>query len=78
MREIVDKHFPDMFVVTWFLGYTVDISVVWSQYKAASMAISNTISYQSVKEETEKHLKNLSSSIEEVQGYLTEVKLNLI
>ena len=57
MREIVDKHFPDMFVVTWYLGFTVDISVVWTEYKAASMAILNTISYQSVKEETQKHLK---------------------
>lgn len=72
MREIVDKHFPDMFVITWFLGFTVDISVVWQPFKAASLAIQNTISSESVKYECQKHLINLKSCLQDLQGYLTE------
>jgi magnesium-transporting ATPase (P-type) len=27
MREIVDKHFPDNWVIAYYMGYTVDLSV---------------------------------------------------
>ena len=38
MREIVDKHFPDNWVIPYYMGYTVDLSEAWAPYKAASTA----------------------------------------
>lgn len=37
MREIVDKHFPDNWVIPYYLGYTVDLSIEWDRYKAFSI-----------------------------------------
>lgn len=33
MREIVDKHFYDNWVITYYMGYTTDLSNVWQPYK---------------------------------------------
>jgi WASH complex subunit strumpellin len=33
MREIIDKHFNDNWVVPIYMGYTVDLSEQWSPYK---------------------------------------------
>ena len=33
MREIVDKHFPDNWIINWYMGFTVDLSVIWAPYK---------------------------------------------
>jgi WASH complex subunit strumpellin len=35
MREIVDKHFPDNWVITMYLGFPVDLMVEWEVYPAA-------------------------------------------
>jgi WASH complex subunit strumpellin len=43
MREIVDKHFYDNWVVPVFLGYLVDLSYEWKLYEAARKAIKNTV-----------------------------------
>lgn len=43
MREIVDKHFPDNWVVSYYLGFVVDLSIAWEGYRAAKAALSNTI-----------------------------------
>jgi WASH complex subunit strumpellin len=35
MREVVDKHFADNWIISMYLGYTVDLSVAWSKFPAA-------------------------------------------
>jgi len=50
MREIVDKHFYDCWVIPFYLGYFVDLSVQWEPYKAAKLAIANTVEISYVKE----------------------------
>lgn len=37
MREIVDKHFPDNWMIAYYLGITVDLSEAWAGYKAAKV-----------------------------------------
>ena len=37
MREIVDKHFPDNWVIAYYLGMVVDLSEAWAGYKAAKV-----------------------------------------
>lgn len=43
MREIVDKHFYDNWVITFYLGYYVDLTIEWKNYKAAKKALDNTL-----------------------------------
>jgi|JI10StandDraft_1071094.scaffolds.fasta_scaffold942411_2 WASH complex subunit strumpellin len=35
MREVVDKHFADNWIISMYLGYTVDLSVAWAKFPAA-------------------------------------------
>ncbi|OMJ85225.1 hypothetical protein SteCoe_13541 [Stentor coeruleus] len=39
MREIVDKFFPDNWVIAYYLGFTVDLAEQWAPYKAAKSAL---------------------------------------
>ena len=34
MREIVDKHFPDNWVLNMYMGITVNLAAAWEHYKA--------------------------------------------
>ena len=36
MREIVDKHFNDNWVIPYYQGYYVDLAVQWEPYKVRS------------------------------------------
>lgn len=33
MREIVDKYFSDNWVVSFYMGFSVDLSTAWAPYK---------------------------------------------
>lgn len=48
MREIVDKHFVDNWVVNYYLGFTADLTVTWRGYTAANKVIQHTIALDSV------------------------------
>lgn len=50
MREIVDKHFNDNWVIPYYLGYWVDLSHQWEPYKAAKLAILNTVEVSYIRE----------------------------
>ena len=43
MREIVDRHFNDNWIITLYMGVAVDLSAEWSRYKAAKQALENTL-----------------------------------
>ena len=34
MREIVDKHFPDNWMLNLYMGVTVNLAEAWEPYKA--------------------------------------------
>ena len=75
MREIVDKHFADNWVISFYLGYTVDLSLEWGpQYPAAKTALDNTTALQNVRNLTKRHLENLPKMMREVEGFLVEVQ----
>ncbi|KAJ9467483.1 WASH complex subunit strumpellin-like protein [Diplonema papillatum] len=48
MREIVDKHFPDNWIISYYMGATVDLTAQWAPYKAAMAAIANTMQLDTV------------------------------
>ena len=43
MREIVDKFFPDNWVVSVYMGITVNLVDAWEPYKSARAALANTV-----------------------------------
>lgn len=43
MRQVVDKHFYDNWVIPFYLGYTVDLTSEWAPYMAAREALANTL-----------------------------------
>lgn len=78
MREIVDKHFYDNWVVPVFLGYLVDLSYEWRLYEAAYKAIKNTVQIKTIqgysdyyKEVARKSVKILNEKVL-LEGYLTK------
>ncbi len=44
MREIVDKHFPDNWVVPFYQGHLIDLTSYWGEhFPAAAKALGNNI-----------------------------------
>jgi WASH complex subunit strumpellin len=72
MREIVDKHFVDNWVITIYMGFTVDLVVSWCTFKAASLAIAGTIATDNVTYHTDRMTKNLVALQPAVQGLLRD------
>ena len=72
MREIVDKHFADNWVISYYLGYTVDLSLAWSVYPAAAAAIANTVETDNARAFYTKYWEKVPSLLQGLDGYLTE------
>lgn len=72
MREIVDKHFADNWVITFYMGYTVDLSLVWSGYPAAAAAIKNTLRPEDVRQTFLRYWERVPGLLQGLDGYLTE------
>lgn len=51
MREIVDKFFPDNWVLSYYMGLTVNLIEAWEPYKAAKQALNNTLEVTNIKDQ---------------------------
>lgn len=60
MREIVDKHFADNWVINLYMGMSVNLIDAWEPYKAAKAALNNTLDLASVKSRVRKISTKLS------------------
>mmetsp|Transcript_25594 Transcript_25594/g.52071 ORF Transcript_25594/g.52071 Transcript_25594/m.52071 type:complete len:1147 (+) Transcript_25594:262-3702(+) len=72
MREIVDKHFSDNWVISFYMGYVVDLSVMWEPYKAANAALKNTLEPKQVKETHRKQVELVEQQLKELGDLLRE------
>ncbi|GAM16870.1 hypothetical protein SAMD00019534_000450, partial [Acytostelium subglobosum LB1] len=72
MREIVDKFFPDNWVIAFFLGFTVDLSVAWEPYKAAKTALANTTTQQNIMYQQQRYWKDVVVLNKQVEAFLVE------
>ena len=72
MREVVDKHFADNWVIAYYLGNLVDLSVEWDSYKAAAAAMANTTQMQNIKDLLARHTQAVTSMNGVLQHHLTE------
>lgn len=72
MREIVDKHFADNWVINYYMGFTVDLVVAWHSFKAASNAIAGTIAKETVSYHQSRMKACLAACNNDIAGFLRE------
>ncbi|RUS78371.1 hypothetical protein EGW08_013864 [Elysia chlorotica] len=72
MREIVDKHFPDNWVISVYMGMTVNLLDAWYPYKAAMTALNNTLSVNNIREQSTKYAGKLQRLMPVLSKYLQE------
>ena len=72
MRSIVDKFFNDNWVISVYMGYTIDMSEYWKDFKAARKAIDNTLTTDDLKNFTHKYREKMESTKKSVRNYLSE------
>ena len=72
MREIVDKHFNDNWVIPVFMGRVVDLSVEWSSYPAAKAALENVLTTSFVTQTSESNANLFKKCLENVGQLLVE------
>lgn len=72
MREIVDKHFNDNWIITIYMGHIIDLSVEWLPYKAAKTALDNVLQPGYIVQLNQRNIKQLGEAMHELQEYLVE------
>ncbi|XP_052603836.1 WASH complex subunit 5 [Peromyscus californicus insignis] len=72
MREIVDKYFPDNWVISIYMGITVNLADAWEPYKAAKTALNNTLDLSNVKEQASRYASVSEKVHAQVQQFLKE------
>lgn len=72
MREIVDKYFPDNWVISIYMGITVNLADAWEPYKAAKTALNNTLDLSNVREQASRYATVSERVHTQVQQFLKE------
>uniref|UniRef100_A0A8C2PJP0 WASH complex subunit 5 n=1 Tax=Capra hircus TaxID=9925 RepID=A0A8C2PJP0_CAPHI len=72
MREIVDKYFPDNWVISIYMGITVNLADAWEPYKAAKTALNNTLDLSNVREQASRYATVRERVHAQVQQFLKE------
>uniref|UniRef100_A0A8C4I8L5 WASH complex subunit 5 n=1 Tax=Dicentrarchus labrax TaxID=13489 RepID=A0A8C4I8L5_DICLA len=72
MREIVDKYFPDNWVISIYMGITVNLVEAWEPYKAAKTALNYTLDSANIKEQATRYAASMESLRPQVQQLLKE------
>lgn len=76
MREVVDKYFPDNWVISVYMGMTVNLLDWWEPYKAAKTALSNTLDSANVKDHASRYAAKLQKLLLQTRQLLQEGALN--
>jgi WASH complex subunit strumpellin len=72
MREIVDKHFNDNYVIPIYMGYLIDLTSEWAVYSAAKQAIENVFTVTLVKQLNDTNAARIEKCIDELKAFLKE------
>jgi WASH complex subunit strumpellin len=72
MREIVDKHFNDNWVIATYMGKVVDLSAEWAPYPAAKSALDNVMTSSFIGQINEANVRLCRTAMDEVKRYLVE------
>lgn len=72
MREICDKFYYNNWIISIYMGLTVNLFDAWDGYKAAKGALTKILEPQMIKEITIKNQQTLKRMIESTRGLLKE------
>ncbi|KAK6645588.1 hypothetical protein RUM43_001868 [Polyplax serrata] len=72
MREIVDKYFPDNWVINIYMGEILNLIDAWEPYKAAKSALSNSLEPQNLSEYSKKHRIKFQKLLPSIQNLVQE------
>lgn len=72
MREIVDKHFPDNWVIAHYMGIVVNLVEAWEPYRAARLALMNTIGLANIRTVATGYVTSVKRLHQDVAKYLEE------
>lgn len=76
MREIVDRFFPDTWVISVYMGIVIDLWDWWVPYKAARCALNNTLEINNVKIISHKYGQAMEIQIYKTEEVRTKVSLD--
>lgn len=74
MREIVDRFFPDNWVISIYMGTVINLCDWWSPYKAARTALNNTLENSNVKGIAQKYGAKMDVSLRIFYGVYTKLQ----
>ncbi|KAJ8919831.1 hypothetical protein NQ315_006360 [Exocentrus adspersus] len=72
MREIVDKYFLDNWVISLYMGCTVNLAEVWEPFKAAKLALNNTLESDNIKQHASNYGGRVATLLKETGLLLKE------
>ncbi|KAJ8673596.1 hypothetical protein QAD02_004858 [Eretmocerus hayati] len=67
MREIVDRFFPDTWIISVYMGLVIDLSDWWNPYKAAKTALNNTLENTNIKGIAQKYGQRMERHIQKTE-----------
>ncbi|KAE8748690.1 hypothetical protein FOCC_FOCC004493 [Frankliniella occidentalis] len=76
MREVVDKYFPDNWVISVYMGMTMNLLDWWEPYKAAKTALSNTLDSANIKDHASRFAVKVQKFLQQTRQLLQEGALN--
>ncbi|RXG50961.1 WASH complex subunit strumpellin [Armadillidium vulgare] len=76
MREIVDKFFSDNWVISYYMGKTVNLVDSWDSYKAAKQALNNTLENSNIKEKSLNQGSLINKLVKQTDQILADGHLN--
>lgn len=75
MREIVDKHFPDNWIVPIYQGHLIDLTEIWAPFQTAMKALNNNIYTDNINKIARMHFKKLDDCLHRLDKYIIEGQL---
>uniref|UniRef100_A0A182JXG8 WASH complex subunit 5 n=1 Tax=Anopheles christyi TaxID=43041 RepID=A0A182JXG8_9DIPT len=75
MREIVDKFFSNNWIVSLYMGITVNLINAWESFKAAKTALTNTLDNANLKEICHRQKQSMETLLNRTRNILREGNL---
>jgi len=75
MREIVEKHFADNWIVNWTFGKTIDLRIAWRWCEAANEALSIALNAKNVQKLCERCDKKFNEISKVFRTFITKRKI---
>ena len=72
MFDIVSKHFHDNFVISFYMGYTIDINEYWKDFKEAHTALEFNMKMNILKDNKANKLRKIKELDNKIKDYLIE------